>query len=47
VVAPDAVKVAVCPEAIVGEFTVILKGAPIVTVATAVLDDPLSVAVTV
>jgi hypothetical protein len=46
-VAPDAVKVAVCPEPIVGEFTVIFNGAPIVTVAIAVLDDPLSIAVTV
>jgi hypothetical protein len=42
-----AVKVAVCPTQMVGEFTVGVIEAPIVIVATAVLEHPSEVPVTV
>lgn len=45
--APFAVNVAVCPEHIPGEFTVTFGSAVTVTVATAVLLQPLLVPVTV
>jgi hypothetical protein len=44
---PVAVKLALPPEQMVGEFTLIVNDGPIVTVATAVPVQPLSVAVTV
>ena len=47
VVAPFAVNVAVCPEHIPGEFTVTVGSGVTVTVATAVLLQPLAVPVTV
>jgi hypothetical protein len=47
VVAFDAVKVAVCPAQIVGELTVGIILPPIVIVATAVLEHPKEVPVTV
>jgi hypothetical protein len=47
VVPPDAVRLAVWPAQVVGEFTVIVIVAPTVTVATAVLEHPDDVPVTV
>ena len=47
VVAPSAIKVAVVPEQILGEFTVTTGGAVTVTVATADLVQPFAVPVTV
>ena len=45
--APFAVKVAVLPEQILGEFTVMFGSGVTVTVATAVAEHPLAVPVTV
>jgi hypothetical protein len=45
--APVAVNVAFAPEFIVGELTPRVNDGPMVTVATAVPEQPLSVAVTV
>jgi len=47
VVAPSAIKVAVVPEQILGEFTVTTGGAVTVTVATADFVQPFAVPVTV
>jgi hypothetical protein len=46
-VPPVAVNVALPPEQMVGEFTLTVNDGPIVTVDTAVPEQPLSVAVTV